>query len=125
MLFSSANAPRAASRNSLYILLPEASFETVRDGGEVYAMICAGCHQPRGEGAIGAGRYPVLAGSATLEHSAHAIEIVLAGKGAMPPFRDLLDDDQVAAVLNYARGAALGNGFSPNVEAADVRRARR
>jgi mono/diheme cytochrome c family protein len=120
----SANAPRAASRNPLYILLPEASFETVRGGDELYALICAGCHQPRGEGAIGAGRYPALTGSAKLAHGAYAIDIVLSGKGAMPSFKELLDDEQIAAVLNYARGAALGNAFSPTLEGADVRRAR-
>jgi mono/diheme cytochrome c family protein len=124
-LIPSANAPRAASRNPLFILVPEASFEMVRDGHDLYALICAGCHQPRGEGAIGAGRYPALAGSAKLEHAAYAIDIVLAGKGAMLPFGDLLDDEQIAAVLNYARGAALGNTFSAIVEAAEVRRARR
>lgn len=122
-LAPSVNAPRAASRG-LYILLPEASFETMRRGDEIYAVVCAGCHLPHGEGAIGAGRYPSLAGSTKLEHGAYAIDIVLSGKGAMPPFKELLDDAQIAAVLNYARGAAFGNAFSPIIMEVDVRRAR-
>lgn len=120
-----ASAPRAASQGPLSFLLPEASFATAREGREIYALICAGCHQPHGEGATGAGRYPALTGSAKLGHTPYAIDIVLAGKGAMPPFADLLDDEQIAAVLNYARGAALGNGFPSTVEAEEARRARR
>jgi len=38
------------------------SGEITHQGGEaVYNSVCAGCHMPEGEGAVGAGNYPALA----------------------------------------------------------------
>ena len=31
-------------------------------GAQIYSQICQGCHMPAGEGAVGAGHYPKLAG---------------------------------------------------------------
>ncbi|PWB81004.1 MAG: hypothetical protein C3F11_16385 [Methylocystaceae bacterium] len=104
--------------------LVEDSFADARGGGAIYARICAGCHLSNGEGAVGAGRYPALAGNSKLAHSRYPIEIVLEGHGAMPPFKDILDDAQIAAVLNYARGPALGNAYPATIGADEVRRFR-
>lgn len=104
--------------------LPEASFSGVREGRALYARICAGCHLPDGSGAIGAGRYPPLARNSKLEHAQYPIEIVLEGRGAMPPFKDILDDAQIAAVLNYVRGPDLENNYAASIDAADVHRSR-
>ena len=41
----------------------------------------------------------------------------------MPPFGRQLDDEQVAAVVNYVR-THFGNDYRDNVSAADVKAAR-
>ena len=76
---------------------------TVSGGGEVYDSICAGCHMPDGEGAVGAGEYPGLANNPNLEFPAYALNVIVYGQGAMPAFGDLLNDEQIAAVTNYIR----------------------
>ncbi len=104
--------------------LVEETFAGTREGGALYARICAGCHLSNGEGAVGAGRYPALVGDKKLEFAPYPIDVVLEGRGAMPPFKDLLDDAQIAAVLNYVRGPTLRNNYTTTIGEADVRRAR-
>lgn len=82
-----------------------------RDGGALYAAICAGCHMPDGRGAVGAGSYPALAGNAKLEYPAYPVTIVLNGLHGMPGFAGQLDDGQVAAVVNWVR-TNLGNAYA-------------
>jgi mono/diheme cytochrome c family protein len=115
----------AAAESAKRSPLSEEVFVETRDGDALYARICAGCHLSRGEGAVGAGRYPALAGNARLESAPYAIGVVLDGRGAMPPFRSLLDDAQIAGVLNFVRGPAFGNNARSPIEEADVRRIRR
>ncbi len=80
-------------------------------GGEaVYNALCAGCHMPEGEGATGAGKYPSLANNALLEAPSYPITLVIHGQGAMPPLGSLLDDRQIADVVNYIR-SHFGNDF--------------
>jgi mono/diheme cytochrome c family protein len=80
-------------------------------GGEsVYNALCAGCHMPDGEGAVGAGAYPALADNELLASPSYPINLVLYGQGAMPPFGGLLDDSQIADVVNYVR-SHFGNEF--------------
>ena len=80
-------------------------------GGEaVYNSLCAGCHMPDGAGAIGAGAYPALADNELLAAPSYPINLVLYGQGAMPPFGGLLDDRQIAVVVNYVR-SHFGNDF--------------
>ena len=83
---------------------------TVSAGGDVYNSTCAGCHMPDGEGAVGAGMYPSLADNPNLEFPGYAINVIVYGQGAMPPFGDMLSDEQVAAVTNYIR-SNFGNDF--------------
>ena len=81
------------------------------EGGEaVYNAVCAGCHMPNGEGAVGAGAYPSLAENELLAAPSYPINLVLYGQGAMPPFGSLLEDQQVADVVNYVR-SHFGNDF--------------
>ncbi|WP_375258614.1 c-type cytochrome [Citreimonas sp.] len=81
------------------------------EGGEaVYNAVCAGCHMPEGQGAIGAGKYPALADNERLEAPGYPIYIVVNGQAGMPPFGSLLDDQQVADVVNYVR-SHFGNDF--------------
>ena len=92
---------------------------TETGGAAVYAGACAGCHMADGRGAVGAGRYPALAGDDRLAASAYPIDRVLHGKGAMPPFARSLSDDQIAAVVGYIR-SQFGNAYGNGVTAAEV-----
>lgn len=85
--------------------------EITQQGGEaVYNAVCAGCHMPDGEGAVGAGAYPALADNDLLADPSYPIYLVLEGQKAMPPFAGMLDDQQVADVVNYIR-SHFGNAF--------------
>lgn len=119
MMFDSTAAIRAAAE--------------VEDGGEVdgaqvYA-VCAACHQQTGMGMPGA--WPPLAGSEWLLNNPEVpIKIVLHGmtgpivvKGTeynnvMQPWQDQLSDEQIAAVLTYAR-SSWGNN-APAITASQV-----
>lgn len=80
------------------------------DGAEIYGAQCASCHQPDGEGL---GAFPPLAGSERAVGEPRAlVAFVLAGRGQMPTFRDLLDDEELAAVLSHVR-SSFGNDAEP------------
>ena len=87
----------------------------IRKGRETFNFVCADCHQSTGLGL--AGQFPPLAGSEWVlgEGPNRIIRIVLNGvqgpievKGqafnnAMPAQKDILKDDQIAAVLTFIR----------------------
>ncbi len=100
------------------------------NGAQVYAHICQGCHMPQGQGAIGAGHYPKLAGDPALVSWQYVALTVLNGKHGMPPFglpadqvtetRTVhLSDPQIADVVNFVRGN-FGNHYKSTVTAAQV-----
>jgi mono/diheme cytochrome c family protein len=93
-------------------------------GEELYANVCQACHMPDGKGAIGAGTYPSLAGDKNLEVGGYPLSIVVNGQRAMPPVGQLMNDNQVAAVVNYVR-THFGNNYQDAVTAADVKAVRR
>jgi mono/diheme cytochrome c family protein len=106
---------------------------TLTRGAALYADHCAQCHGDNGEGAPPA--YPALAGNPSMNAAvaANGVKAVLNGGYApvtranprpygMPPFFSRLSDQEVAAVLTYAR-ASWGNGGAP-VSAVDVERYR-
>lgn len=92
-------------------------------GEELYDNVCRVCHMAEATGASGAATYPSLAGNRNLEASAYAVTLVLHGRRGMPSFADMMNDDQVAAVVNYLR-THFGNNYSDVVTAEDVRDAR-
>jgi mono/diheme cytochrome c family protein len=92
-------------------------------GAEVYDTICAGCHMPLGQGAVGGGAYPALAANKNLASATYLIYMVINGRKAMPPFANALDDAQIAQVTNYVR-SQFGNAYTDTVTAADVKAAR-
>jgi len=94
-----------------------------RDGEVIYRTSCQACHMSAGEGASGAGVYPALAKNSKLQARRYPVYIVVNGSKAMPPFRNLLDDEQVSAVVNYMR-THFGNGYRDTVSASDVKSAR-
>ena len=93
-------------------------------GEELFNNVCRGCHMPDGRGASGAGSYPSLANNQNLQSSGYPITLVVRGQRAMPPFGDMMNDDQVAAVVNYVR-THFGNNYRDAVTAKDVKDARR
>jgi mono/diheme cytochrome c family protein len=93
---------------------------TEKSGEALYNATCAGCHMPDGKGAQGAGHYPALAGNPAVEAAPYVIVNVLHGRRAMPSFGDAMDDDQVAAVVNYTR-THFGNQFAGDVTPSQVR----
>ena len=96
---------------------------THQDGEAIYRNVCAGCHMPDGRGAVGAGAYPALARNAKLEAAGYPVLLVVNGQKAMPAFGRMLDDNQVAAVVNYIR-ANFGNAYTDRVSIEDVKAAR-
>ena len=95
--------------------------------------ICPGpiCHSPLRtdslplvrQGAVGAAAYPALANDPKLAAAGCSVLVVVNGSKDMPPFDALLDDEQVAAVVNYVR-SHFGNSYPDTVSPADVRSAR-
>ena len=96
----------------------------LQSGELLYADICQGCHMASGEGATGAGTYPPLARNPNLASATYVLSMVIGGRKGMPPFGSQLTDQQVAAVVNYAR-THFGNDYQDEVAAQDVRAARR
>ncbi|AVS91283.1 alcohol dehydrogenase [Paracidovorax avenae] len=112
---------------------PPPSRPVMERGGAVYARHCAQCH---GDGGLGRpGAFPPLAGNRAvlLESPVNVVRTILQGgyppvthgnprPHGMPPFTQVLGDDDVAAVATFVRNA-WGNR-APGVGTIDVYRAR-
>jgi mono/diheme cytochrome c family protein len=93
-------------------------------GAKMYAQNCSICHQPTGMGTPG--QFPPLAGSEWVleEGPNRIIKLILNGiqgpitvngqpfNNAMPPWRDIMTDEQIAAVATYIR-STWGNKAPP------------
>ncbi|GAA5099217.1 c-type cytochrome [Wohlfahrtiimonas larvae] len=90
----------------------------VRGGEEIYNASCAGCHMPDGRGAVGAGFYPALKDNPKLQQAAYPSIVVLYGLHGMPALGGILDDEQIANVVNYVR--TNFNGVKETITAKDV-----
>ena len=89
---------------------------TETSGAALYGSVCASCHMPQGQGAVGAAAYPALTGDPRLASGRYVTTRVLYGRGAMPGFGRYLSDDQVAAVVAYVQsrfGAVTGAAADP------------
>ena len=101
--------------------------DVLQAGKEIYLTegYCKTCHQPDGKG-LEASAYPPIAGSPwVLGSEERLIKLVLKGLSGpievngkkypgqvpMTPYGDLLNDEQVAAVLTYVRNS-FGNNAS-------------
>ena len=93
-------------------------------GADIYGHICQSCHMAQGQGAVGAGQYPKLAGDPALVSWQYVALTVLNGKNGMPAFglweyefvfgAVHLSDAQVAEVVNYVR-SHFGNKWKGSV----------
>jgi mono/diheme cytochrome c family protein len=126
-------APQAASDPSS----TQRSSQFLR-GAELFAKHCATCHGEQGQGMPLDGKValPALAGNraVTMHSTANLVRIILAGGYApstagnprpfgMPPFVHVLNDEDIAAVTTYIRGA--WGHQAQAVSAADVLRHRK
>ncbi len=99
-------------------------------GEEIFQHICQGCHMPDAKGATGAGKYPALSGDAALASTQFMALTLLQGRRNMPAFGGngdmglffsvpALNDEQIAAVINYVR-SHFGNHFKGAITPAQV-----
>jgi cytochrome c oxidase cbb3-type subunit 2 len=97
----------------------------VADGAAVFSQVCSACHQADAKGLPGA--FPPLAGSPVVndKDALKMVDIVLGGYtgrpgyGAMPPQAENLNDEEIAAVINYVK-SHFGNN-APPTDAATVK----
>jgi mono/diheme cytochrome c family protein len=94
-------------------------------GRAIFQKLCAACHQPEGQGKENLA--PPLAGSEWIKAPSgeRLVRIVLNGLSGpvqvqgktwnlvMPPWRENLDDEQIALVLDYIRSQWGGEGAAP------------
>jgi mono/diheme cytochrome c family protein len=95
----------------------------MKDGQDIFHNVCANCHMQDAKGTAalaGAGAYPALAANPKLASPAYGAMVVVRGQKGMPPFGELLDDNQVAAVLGYLR-THFGNNYPAPVTADSVK----
>lgn len=99
--------------------------ELMAKGQQVYATICASCHQPNGEGIPGV--FKPLKGSpvATGPIAAH-IDRVMNGKDgtAMQAFAKQFNDAELAAVITFERNS-WGNNTGDVIQPAQIKAARK
>jgi mono/diheme cytochrome c family protein len=102
------------------------------DGAAVYGEQCVACHQANGGGAPGT--FPPLAKNPDIFLSEDfPVRVVLSGldgkitaggrdyDGVMPPLGELLNDEEIAAVVNYVREAWGNNALMPkNIKPVDA-----
>ncbi|MBS1014968.1 c-type cytochrome [Acetobacter persici] len=111
-------APGAAHADSASAVAGK--MQPMPDGEAIYRHICQSCHMPDGKGAVGAGaQFPALAGNPKLKSAQYPAYVVLNGFGGMPWFAGLLDDQQVANVVNYVR-THFGNHYTDALKPEDV-----
>ncbi|MGJ7490566.1 c-type cytochrome [Variovorax sp. ZT4R33] len=105
---------------------------TMERGARIYDQRCAYCHGDAGQGVPGA--FPPLAGNRAVQLATplNLIQVVRRGgflpstagnprPHGMPPFGQVLDDNEIAAVLTYVRGS-WGNDAPPVTQRDTMRR---
>jgi cytochrome c oxidase subunit 2 len=93
-------------------------------GEKVFLANCAACHQATGKGVPGA--FPALDGSPIVNGpKAAQIHLVLNGKNAMPAWKGVLSDTDIAAAITYTRNAWSNKAQENIVQPAEVLAARK
>lgn len=118
-------------KESALTAIKPAEIELKSRGAKLYEQHCAGCHGAQGQDP--SGLYPALAGNraVTLASPHNIVQTIRHGGFApstagnprpfgMPPFGQVLNDDEVAALATYIR-QSWGNAAAP-VSALDVLR---
>jgi cytochrome c oxidase subunit 2 len=98
--------------------------ELKQRGEKVYAANFVACHQASGKGIPGS--FPALDGSAVVNGpKAAQIAIVLNGKNAMPAWKPVLSDTDIAAAITYTRNNWSNKASENIVQPAEVLAARK
>jgi cytochrome c oxidase subunit 2 len=98
--------------------------ELKQRGEKVYAANCVACHQASGKGIPGS--FPALDGSAIVNGpKAAQIAIVLNGKNAMPSWKPVLSDTDIAAAITFTRNNWSNKASENIVQPAEVLAARK
>jgi mono/diheme cytochrome c family protein len=93
-------------------------------GADLFANVCAACHQPDAWGAVGAAAYPPLADDKRLASADFILDVLFEGLRGMPPLGGMMSDEQVADVANYVR-THFGNSYADAISPAQASAARR
>jgi cytochrome c oxidase subunit 2 len=98
--------------------------ELKQRGAAVYSANCVVCHQATGKGVPGA--FAALDGSPVV-NGPRALQImtVLNGKNAMPAWKSVLSDTEIAAVITYTRNSWSNKAQENIVQPAEVLAARK
>jgi cytochrome c oxidase subunit 2 len=98
--------------------------ELKQRGEKVYSANCVACHQATGKGVPGA--FPALDGSQMVNGpKAAQINILLNGKNGMPPWKGVLSDTDISAVITYTRNSWSNKAKENIVQPAEVLAARK
>jgi len=98
--------------------------ELKQRGEKVYATNCVACHQATGKGIPGS--FPALDGSAVVNGpKAAQIALVLNGKNAMPSWKSVLSDTDIAAAITFTRNNWSNKASENIVQPAEVLAARK
>ena len=93
-------------------------------GEKIYAANCVACHQANGKGVPGA--FAALDGSPVVTGpKGPQIDILLHGKNAMPAWKSVLSDTDIAAVITYTRNSWSNKPQENIVQPAEVVAARK
>lgn len=101
---------------------PEALFQ---EGKKLFENTCADCHRVNGQGLPN--KFPALDKNPFVQGDpAKVIDTVLRGRkgtlGQMPTWKDMLNDNQAAAVITYIRQGWSNKGTAVTPEAVKKRR---
>ena len=83
------------------IAAPAQAADTVR-GGQLYAMHCANCHGPAGQG-IFPGTPKMNRGERMMQSDLALLDTLRRGKNAMPGYRGVMRDRDMLDVIAYLR----------------------
>ncbi len=98
--------------------------ELKQRGEKVFTANCAVCHQANGKGLPGVA--PALDGSPVVNGPrAEQIKVVVNGRKGMPPFKQVLSDTEIAAVITYTRNSWSNKAQENIVQPAEVLAARK
>jgi cytochrome c oxidase subunit 2 len=98
--------------------------ELKQRGEKVYAANCVACHQATGKGIPGT--FPALDGSAVVNGpKAAQLSLVLNGKNAMPAWKSVLSDTDIAAAITFTRNNWSNKASENIVQPAEVLAARK
>jgi mono/diheme cytochrome c family protein len=106
------SAPAAAAKRKNPV---SASLASIEQGKQLFAQNCASCHGPagRGDGPAAAALKPQPANLAIMagHHSDGDLAWKIAnGRGAMPPWKGMLSENQIWILVNYIKSLPRTDG---------------